>query len=120
MSDTTTGRGNRGGGRSGRGSGRSGRGGRGRGNSHYKGHNPNRKPKPKSVEDYMYYLGSAKQASDYETTTEFLINHIKGEFHYGEDIGNALSALEPYDMEQHEPSLRVSTSADDEVKAAQN
>jgi len=68
----------------------------------------------------MYYLGSAKQASDYETTTEFLINHIKGEFHYGEDIGNALSALEPYDMEQHEPSLRVSTSADDEVKAAQN
>jgi hypothetical protein len=28
----------------------------------------------KSVNDYNYYLGSAKQASDYEMTTNFLIN----------------------------------------------
>jgi hypothetical protein len=41
----------------------------------------------KSVNDYNYYLGSAKQASDYETTTEFLINYIKKTFDYGSDIG---------------------------------
>jgi hypothetical protein len=31
----------------------------------------------KSISDYNYYLGSAKQASDYETMTEYLINYIK-------------------------------------------
>jgi hypothetical protein len=41
----------------------------------------------KSVDDYYYYLGSAKQASDYEMTTEFLINYIKKTFDYGSDIG---------------------------------
>ena len=44
----------------------------------------------KSVNDYNYYLvGSVKQASDYETTTEYLINHIKKVFDYGNDIGTA-------------------------------
>ena len=38
--------------------------------------------------NYNYYLGSAKQASDYETTTEFLINYIKKLYDYGKnDIG---------------------------------
>jgi hypothetical protein len=41
----------------------------------------------KSVNDYNYYLGSAKQASDYEMTTDFLINYIKKTFDYGSDIG---------------------------------
>jgi hypothetical protein len=36
----------------------------------------------KSVNDYNYYLGSAKQASDYEMTTEFLINLIVKTFEY--------------------------------------
>ena len=49
----------------------------------------NGKPKPnpkKSVEDYVFYLGSSKQASDYETTAEYLINYIQETFDYGEDI----------------------------------
>ena len=37
----------------------------------------------KSVNDYNYYLGSAKQSSDYETNTEYLIIHIKKVFDYG-------------------------------------
>ena len=28
----------------------------------------------KSLNDYNYYIGSATQASDYETTTEYVIN----------------------------------------------
>jgi hypothetical protein len=43
----------------------------------------------KSITDYNYYLGSAKQASDYETTTEFIINHVKQVFDYGDDIVTA-------------------------------
>jgi hypothetical protein len=32
----------------------------------------------KSVNDYKYYLGSAKEASDYyQTTSEYLINYVK-------------------------------------------
>jgi hypothetical protein len=49
----------------------------------------------KSVNDYNYYLGSAKQASGYETTTDYLINHIKKVFDYGNGIGTALKLLEP-------------------------
>ena len=49
----------------------------------------------KSVNDYNYYLGSSKQASDYETTTEYLINHIKKVFDYGNDIGTAQVVI-PY------------------------
>jgi hypothetical protein len=33
-----------------------------------------KKETKKSVNDYNYYLRSAKQTSDYETTTKFLIN----------------------------------------------
>jgi hypothetical protein len=50
---------------------------------------PNTKIK-KSLTDYNYYLGSARQASDYETTTEFLINHIIKTFDHRSDIGQAL------------------------------
>jgi hypothetical protein len=35
-----------------------------------------KKETKKSVNDYNYYLGSAKQASNYEMTTEYLINYI--------------------------------------------
>jgi hypothetical protein len=35
------------------------------------------KSSKKTLSDRIHYLGSAKQAADYETTTNFLINHIK-------------------------------------------
>jgi hypothetical protein len=47
------------------------------------------------ISDFNYYLGSAKQAWDYETTSESLINHIKKTNDYGNDIGRALEELEP-------------------------
>jgi hypothetical protein len=37
----------------------------------------------KSLQDYVYYIGSAKQASDFTTTTEFIINHIWQTFAQG-------------------------------------
>jgi hypothetical protein len=114
MSDA--GRGNRTGGRSSRGG--SGRNRSGRGRKGQFGSSP-RTNKKKELADYVYYLGSAKQASDYETTTEYLINHIKGTFHFGEDIGSALANLEPYDIDKHQPTLKISTATDTDLKQAE-
>lgn len=38
---------------------------------------PHTSSKKQYLNDYNYYLGSAKDASDYETTSEFLISHVK-------------------------------------------
>ena len=66
----------------------------GRGNSStstYSGGNSKSNYKPsKKTSDHMYYLGSAKQAADFETTTEFILNHIKKTFNFGNDIATAL------------------------------
>ena len=79
------------------------------------------KPSKKSLSDYIYYLGSAKQAADYETTTEFLINHIKKTFSFGIDIGTALETPENvYSVDQHKPTLQFSKNKNDDVKEAEN
>jgi hypothetical protein len=62
----------------------------------------------KSVNDYNYYLGSAKQASDYETTTKFLINYIVKTFDYGNDIGQALRDFEYPNPGSWKPTMRQS------------
>jgi len=44
----------------------------------------------KTVKEYYFYVGSSKQASDYETTSEYIINYIKKTFDRGNDIAKAL------------------------------
>ena len=78
------------------------------------------KPSKKSLSDYVYYLGSAKQAADYETTTEFIINNIKKSFNFGNDIATSLEDLAEYNIEKHKPTLKVSKSTDDDEKDAEN
>jgi hypothetical protein len=65
------------------------------------------------VNDFNYYLGSARQASDYETTTEFLINHIKKLYDYGNDIGTALEKLEAVNTAVWKPRMQVSNDEDE-------
>lgn len=107
---------------SGRGQGR-GRGSRNSGRSHnrrrYQQGRNHYKTK-KSLSDYTYYLGNARQASDFENTTEFIMNYIKKTYSYGKDIAQALHDLEPIDTIAWRPSLQVSTirGDDDESKAA--
>jgi triphosphoribosyl-dephospho-CoA synthetase len=61
----------------------------------------NKEPKKeKTIEDYFFYVGSSKQASDFETTSEFLINHMKKTFDRGNDISEALQMLELHDIKQ--------------------
>jgi hypothetical protein len=61
----------------------------------------------KTLQDHQYYLGSVRQASDYEMTTAFLINQIKKTFSHGNDIATALDQLKPFDFTSFKPSLHT-------------
>ena len=40
----------------------------------------------KGINDYLFYIGTNKQAPEYETASEFVINYIKRTFDHGNDI----------------------------------
>ena len=60
----------------------------------------------KELKDYSYFLGTAKQASEYESTTLLIINHIKKEFEYGNDIASALDELKEFEVSEYKPVLQ--------------
>jgi hypothetical protein len=78
------------------------------------------KPSNKTVSDSIYYLGSAKQAADYESTMDFLINHSKKRFNFGNNIGMSIETLEDYNVDQHCPKLQTSDSVHPETKELEN
>jgi len=85
--------------------------GRGRGDRFQRGKfiNSNNGYKKKTkLEDNVYYLGSATQASDYETTTSFIISHIIKTYTRGLDIAEALAKLEELDFASLTPTLKTS------------
>jgi hypothetical protein len=75
--------------------------GRGRGSKNSSS-DPHKSPK-KSLQDYVYYIGSAKQVSDFLTTTEYIINYIRRTFTQGNDIANALETREEVNMTDFMP-----------------
>ncbi len=91
---------------------RGGRGGRGRGRT------SSTKPvyTKKTVEDYFFYVGSSKQASDYEITNEFVVNHIKKTFDRGNDVSEALRTLVRPDTDAWKPTLKMSVDSDTNIK----
>jgi len=56
------------------------------------------KTKVKTLEDYVYNVGTTRQASEFENATKFIINHIMKEYEYSEDICDALTALRHPDI----------------------
>jgi hypothetical protein len=66
------------------------------------------KPSKKTLSDHIYLNGSAKQAADYQTTTDYIINHSTKTFKFGSDIAFALKHHKPYDMHKHKPRLQSS------------
>ena len=44
------------------------------------------RPSKQSVSDWNYCIGSSRQTSEYDAITEQLMNHIKENFEYGNDI----------------------------------
>ena len=71
--------------------------GRGRGRTSYRQSNNVTTKKKKTLEDYYFYVGSSKQASDFETTYDFLLNYIKRTYTRGNDIAEALRKMESPD-----------------------
>ena len=76
--------------------------------------------KKKTVKDYFFYIGSKRQASDFEVCSEFLINHIKKDFNRGNDIAEALRTLRSPDTNSWKPILRRSKQKDQELKNLEN
>jgi hypothetical protein len=74
----------------------------------------------KTINDCNYYLGSAKQASDYQVTTEFIINHILTTYEYGEDIRQALEGESEALTDMWAPDLQKCTNTDSAAKAKED
>ena len=85
-----------------------------------KGHGNTAKTAKKKLEDYTYYVGSNRQASDYEITTGYIINYIKMTYEEGYDIAEALRNLELPDVDLWEPDLRTSLSSDPAIRDREN
>jgi hypothetical protein len=64
------------------------------------------------LSDYIFYLGSSKQASDYEVVSQFVINHIHKEFTKSEDLGDALESRSEVDFDAYKPRVRLSSEED--------
>ena len=93
---------------SGRGRGKARRG-RFPGRSHYTGSEGKESTLSKeSITDWNYYIGSAKQTTEFEAITEFLINHVKETYEYGNNIAKAIVNQEPPDTESWKPTLQKS------------
>jgi hypothetical protein len=62
--------------------------------------------------DYIFSLGTGKQASDFELVSQFIINHIRKEYEDGNDVGDALEVQKEVDFDRYKPSLHVSQNQD--------
>ena len=94
---------------------RSGRG-RGRGRGDRQRNNNEIPKKKKTLEDHYFYVGLSKQASDFETTYNFLVNYIKRTYVRGNDVAEALRNMEIPDTNNWKPNLQISTSSDADEK----
>jgi hypothetical protein len=70
-------------------------------------------PKERNVlADYIFHLGSAKQACDYKLVSQLIINHIRKEFTNGDDICDALEDKQEVNVDTHRPSITMSQAQD--------
>ena len=81
---------------------------------------PSKDKRKKTLEDYFFYVGSTKQASDYEATANFVINHIKKTYDYGYDISEALRNLKEPDTNLWKTKLQASKSTDADEKPTED
>ena len=69
---------------------------------------------------FTFYFGSEKQASHYENTALFVINHTKKDFDGGNNIAEALRKLEYKNTDNWNPILKASTSSYEDVKGRED
>eukprot|EP00957_Ditylum_brightwellii_P091149 6939860-Ditylum_brightwellii.AAC.1 len=77
-------------------------------------------PKKKTLEDYIFYVGTSMQASDYEMTAQFLINYVKKTFDRGNDVAETLHNLVKFETDDWKPKIKVSTEPDEDIGEVQN
>ena len=74
----------------------------------------------KSIIDYQFYIGTNKQALEYENASEFMINYIKRNFDCGNDIAETLRTLKTQNIDNWMPTLKMSISEDQELVKREN
>jgi hypothetical protein len=74
----------------------------------------------KSINNWSYYLGSTKQDSKFEATKEFLLNYIKQNFEFGNNIAMAIINQKPIATEIWKPTMLFSRNIDSELKEIEN
>ena len=63
------------------------------------------------LSDHTFEIGTPKQAADFSKVQKWLINHIRNEYHEGEDIATALEERKEFDFSSHVPALDTSYDA---------
>ena len=71
--------------------------------------NTESKKKKKTLEDHIFYVGRAQDASDYVTNAKFIIEHIQTTYEKGADITTSLREEKHFDFSTVEPRLKIST-----------
>ena len=64
----------------------------------------------KTLSDYKYAIGTAKQAGNYNKITNYLILHIRKTYENGGDITNAIENQEPFSFDSSAPKLKILTT----------
>ena len=67
--------------------------------------------KKTKLEDFVFYIGSYKQASDYEKAKDFIINHIQMTYKQEEDIAQAFETGQYVNTNDWRPTLDISNAA---------
>ena len=74
----------------------------------------------KSLENYLFYVESINQASDYEIMSEFVFNHIKKTFVYGNDVSEAFQKRVKADTYFWKPTIKVSYDTDVNIEESKD
>ena len=74
----------------------------------------------RTINDYQFFIGTNKQASEFENASEFIINYIKRTFERGNDIAESLRTLKLHETDNWMPTLKMSNSNDKEIKMREN
>ena len=78
------------------------------------------KSSKKTLADHVFYLGTAKTASNYKTAKDFIVNHILKTYQCGNNIAVALEDKKEFDVATIHPVLQVSSASDAGDAAAEN
>ena len=76
--------------------------------------------KKKTTDDHVFYISSNKQASYYEVTIEFILNHVKMTYQDENDIAESLKKDTKTDTDAWSPALKFSTNSDTQVAMQEN